>query len=169
MSGPRLSLRPLAALAPLATALCLSGALAGCGPPCGPSEGVIASVIDGDTVSLESGEVVRLLMVDTPEVGADAECFSAEALRFTRDLALGSPVRLRYDQVCTDRFDRLLAYVEVAGRDLNRLLVERGYACVLHIPPNGDSELDAFEALESSARDAGRGLWGSCDPLPCGP
>jgi len=47
------------------------------------------------------------------------------------------------------------------------LLVERGYACVLHIPPDGDDRAAEFTALEAAARAAHRGLWGACDPIPC--
>ena len=34
------------------------------------------------------------------------------------------------------RFGRTLAYVTVGSQEVNTLLVERGYACVLFIPPN---------------------------------
>jgi micrococcal nuclease len=68
---------------------------------------------------------------------------------------------------CQDTFGRTLAYVAVDGQDVNKLLVERGYACVLHIPPDGDSRAAEFEALETAARTARRGLWGACDPIPC--
>ncbi len=68
---------------PVSRALVLLGALAGllgagCGSPCGPSRGTVATVVDGDTVKLESGETVRYLMVDTPEVTSGKnECWGA--------------------------------------------------------------------------------------------
>ncbi|MGE3458645.1 MAG: thermonuclease family protein, partial [Kofleriaceae bacterium] len=61
----------------------------------------------------------------------------------------------------------LLAYVSVAGQEVNSLLIERGYGCVLHIAPNGDDRIVELEALEAAAKAAGRGLWGACDPIPC--
>ena len=132
---------------------------------CGPSSGVVAEVIDGDTIELESGERIRYLMVDTPETtGGSDDCFGSNAVQFNTDLVLGKTVQLTYDQECTDAYDRLLAYVTVDGQELNALLVERGYACVLQIAPNGVDRVDEFEALERAARDAARGLWGNCEP-----
>ena len=62
---------------------------------------------------------------------------------------------------------RLLAYVSVGGVEVNSLLVERGYACVLHIPPNGADRVVEFETLEAEAKAAGRGMWGSCEVVTC--
>jgi micrococcal nuclease len=133
-------------------------------PVCGPSDGVVARVLDGDTVVLTSGETVRYLLVDTPEWQA---CFGPDAARMNRALVEGQPVSLRYDRVCRDRYDRLLAFVQRGGREVNALLLERGYACVLYLPPAGSSSYDAYERLEAAARAAGRGLWGACPVTPC--
>ncbi|MCA9536930.1 MAG: thermonuclease family protein [Myxococcales bacterium] len=137
------------------------------GSACGPTRAVVARVIDGDTVELEGGERVRYLLVDTPENTSSVECFGAEATAFNRALVEGREVRLTYDVACTDRFDRLLAYVEVDGRVVNQLLVEQGYACVLHIPPNGEELAPLYEDLETRAVDEGRGLWSVCADNPC--
>jgi micrococcal nuclease len=66
-----------------------------------------------------------------------------------------------------DRYDRLLGYVEIDGRSVNRLLVERGLACVLRIPPNGEEVADEFASLEAAARARMVGMWGSCEDVPC--
>ncbi|HVK82961.1 MAG TPA: thermonuclease family protein [Kofleriaceae bacterium] len=144
--------------------------LAACesGSPCGPTEAVVSRVIDGDTIELASGERIRYLMVNTPETtGGKNECYGANAVQFNRDLVEGKTVELDYDVECTDRFDRTLAYVRVNGQEVNTLMLERGYACLLHIPPNGAARLAEFEALEDAAKAANRGLWGACDPIPC--
>lgn len=152
-------------------ALLVAALLAGCGEDgskCGSTSGVVARIIDGDTIELETGERIRYLMVNTPETtGGKMECYGENAVRFNTDLVLGKMVELDYDVECTDRFDRTLAYVSVGGQEVNRLMVERGFACVLHIPPNGDDRADEFSDLEAEARQAGRGLWGACDPIPC--
>lgn len=138
---------------------------------CGGSSaevGVVARVIDGDTIDLESGERIRYLMVNTPETtGGKDECYGQNAVTFNTDLVLGKTIEYECDVDCTDMFGRTLAYVRVDGQEVNTLLVERGFACVLHIPPNGDDRADEFEALEDAARAANRGLWGQCDPIPC--
>lgn len=138
------------------------------GPGCGPASARVTGVIDGDTIALSSGERVRYLLVDTPEItkGKD-ECYGKEARDFNRALVLGQIVELRYDQECRDRYGRLLAYVAVSGREVDSLLVEQGYGCVLHIPPNGAGRAAEYKALEARARAEGRGLWGSCSPAPC--
>ena len=144
--------------------------LSACGgePACGPGAGVVSRVVDGDTVVLQSGERVRYLLVDTPETtNGKHECFGAEARDFNRSLVEGRNVRLEYGEACTDRYGRLLAYVTVDGREVNSLLAEGGYACVLYVAPAGGSRRSEFEALEFSARRAGRGMWSACSPVPC--
>jgi len=137
------------------------------GPVCGPEQGVVAQVIDGDTIRLESGERIRYLLIDTPEVTEPVECFGPEATELNRSLVEGKTVQLTYDQECTDRYDRLLAYVDLEGRSINELLLERGYACVLHIRPNGASRVDEYRQLEEQAEVAMAGMWGACADDPC--
>lgn len=135
---------------------------------CGPVEGVVASVIDGDTIVLETGEKIRYLMVDTPEItnGHD-DCFGDQARDYNAELVLGQPVELTYDEECTDQYGRLLAYVESPDGEINTLLIQRGYACVLYIPPNGRDRHDEFMSIELEARQSFEGMWGACgDPCP---
>ncbi|WP_346016995.1 thermonuclease family protein [Pseudenhygromyxa sp. WMMC2535] len=135
---------------------------------CGPSEGVVEWVIDGDTVVLESGERIRYLLIDTTEItnGKD-ECWGQEAKEYNSELVLGQTVSLEYDVECADQYGRLLAYISVQGYEVNRLLVENGYACVLRIPPNGADHFAEYQNLENAARQDGIGMWGACDPVPC--
>jgi len=148
----------------------LVGLLAACdsGSECGITEGLVTRVIDGDTIEMESGETIRYLMINTPETtGGKNECYGANAVQFNKDLVEGKQVEIIYDVECTDRFDRSLAYVKVGGQEVNTLMIERGYACLLHIAPNGDDRLAEFKALQAAAKAAQRGLWGPCDPIPC--
>ncbi len=136
-------------------------------PSCGPRTAIVERVIDGDTIVL-SGELrIRYLLVNAPETSGEDTCYGATAAQFNADLVLGKPVQLTYDTACEDRFGRTLAYVTVDGQDVNRALIERGYACVLHIPPDGDARADELLALQAEARAARRGLWAACDPIPC--
>jgi micrococcal nuclease len=124
-------------------------------------------VIDGDTIVLPGDLRIRYLLVNAPETSGDETCYGATAAQFNADLVLDKPIELTYETACQDRFGRTLAYVTVDGQDVNRALVERGYACVLHIPPDGDARAAEFQALQAAARAAGRGLWATCDPIPC--
>jgi len=144
-----------------------AAACSGSGSECGPTSGTVSRVIDGDTIELESGETIRYLMVDTPENTSSVECYGPEATTFNAELVEGKAVELEYDEECTDRYDRLLAWVSVEGREVNSLLVERGFGCVLFIPPNGADREDEFDALEETARAESRGLWGACPENPC--
>jgi micrococcal nuclease len=136
-------------------------------PACGSGQATVERVIDGDTIVVTGGVRVRYLLADAPEIASGGDCYGANAAQFNADLVLGRRVELGYDTACQDMFGRTLAYVTVDGQDVSRLLVERGYACVLHIPPDGDARADEFRALEAAARAARRGLWGACDPVPC--
>jgi micrococcal nuclease len=129
---------------------------------CGPTTAEVARVIDGDTIELAGGERVRYLMIDAPEItfGKD-ECYGQEAFEFNRSMVEGKTVTLAYDEVCRDKYDRLLAYVSAGSHEVNRLMVHRGFACVLHIPPNGaDRRADFLEAQEY-AQGRSLGLWGA--------
>lgn len=144
--------------------------VAACGTsssPCGTTEAKVDRVIDGDTIVLTDGQKVRYLLVDAPEttLGHD-DCYGSNASQFNSDLVLGKTVQLSYDVECMDKYGRLLAYVTVDGMEVNTLLVERGYACVLHIPPDGDARADEFKNYQLEAKTAMRGLWGACNPLP---
>jgi micrococcal nuclease len=150
------------------TALLLTAlALAGCDEPVAdraePAERTSVRVTkhtDGDTLWLSGIGKVRLIGVDTPEVFGGAECYGREASDFVeRTVPLGSEVRYRLGVDERDRYGRALAYVWLRdGRFLNRLLVARGYAQPLTVPPNVEYE-DVFVRAARRAREAGRGLW----------
>ena len=113
--------------------------LCACGSPCGPGSGEVSEVTDGDTIVLKSGEKIRYLLVNAPEItNGHNDCFGKEAADFNRAQVLGAQVTLKYDESgCKDRFGRLLAYVSVGGSEINTELVKRGFACVLFVPPAG--------------------------------
>lgn len=131
------------------------------------TEAIVRYVIDGDTVELVDGTRVRILMVDAPEATRSTECYGEEATRFTRELLTGRTVRMTSDTVERDRYGRTLRYLEVDGQDVSEALVAGGYACVLHIPPNGRERVGRLRALQHQARVAGRGLWSDCSAPPC--
>jgi micrococcal nuclease len=140
--------------------------------PADAQEAVVVRVTDGDTVVLRGRGVgplpgeptkVRVLLVDTPEVHTEQECFGPEATARTQALVPpGSDVRVQVDQDPTDRFGRTLLHVWTPdGVNLGEVLVSEGFATVLQIDPNR-RYLEQFEAREDEARDAGRGLWSAC-------
>jgi micrococcal nuclease len=118
---------------------------------------------DGDTLWLTHIGKTRLIGIDTPEVYGRQECFGRQASAFTeRTLRPGTRVRYRLGVDPQDRYGRTLAYIYLSdGRMFNELLVERGYATPLTIPPNVDYA-DRFVKAARKAREANRGLWGAC-------
>jgi micrococcal nuclease len=138
-------------------------------PGSGPSEAHarVIRVIDGDTIEARIGgevEDVRLIGVDTPETvkpGTPVQCFGERASHFTKRRLTGRRVRLVFGVERRDVYGRLLAYVYLGDRFYNPVLVRRGLARTLTIPPN-DRFAPRFHRLELAAGRAGRGLWGSC-------
>jgi micrococcal nuclease len=128
----------------------------------GEGEARVDHVVDGDTLWLTGIGKVRLIGVDTPEVFGQAECFGREASEYAkRLLPAGSRVRYELGVEERDRYGRALAYLWLAdGRFVNRMLVARGYATPLTIPPNVEFA-ELFVRAARRARRAGRGLWAS--------
>ncbi|NTW35501.1 MAG: thermonuclease [Syntrophobacteraceae bacterium] len=134
-----------------------------------PSSGIVADVFDGDTIMLSSGEKVRYLGIDAPEVShrsSPADCFGHEAKTLNKSLVLHKRVRLLYDRVRTDGHGRLLAYVFVPdGRCVNAELVLQGCALVFH-SADGFGRFEEFLTHQKVAMRARRGLWGQCSVKP---
>ncbi|HET8820692.1 MAG TPA: thermonuclease family protein [Thermoleophilaceae bacterium] len=140
----------------------LVGLAAGCSEPAtSATDARVTKHTDGDTLWLSGVGKVRLIGIDTPEVYGRGECFGSRASAFVeRTAPLGAKVRYRLGADERDRYGRALAYLWLAdGRFLNRLLVARGYAQPLTVPPNVEYE-DVFARASRRARAAGRGLWG---------
>ena len=140
--------------------------------PAEAQEATVVRGVDGDTVVLRGRGVgplpaeptkVRLLLIDTPEVFDDEECFGQEAADRTADLLPeGAQVRVEADRDLRDRFDRVLLHVwNEAGVHVGADLLRGGYASVLLVEPN-DRYVDELEVIEDDARAAGRGLWSAC-------
>jgi micrococcal nuclease len=125
---------------------------------------VVVSAYDGDTVTLGSGQRVRLLQIDTPELGS-GECYShAARTALIRAVPLGSAVNLEADPALdrVDRYGRLLRYVWRGGRNVNLELVRKGAAAPYFY--HGDLGRYAGRLLSAAraAKAARRGLWRAC-------
>jgi micrococcal nuclease len=138
-------------------------------PGSGPTEAAarVIRVVDGDTIEVrldERSEDVRLIGVDTPETvkpDTPVQCFGERASHFTKRRLSGRRVRLVFGVERRDVYGRLLAYVYLGRRFFNPVLVRRGLARTLTIPPN-DRFGSRLRRLELIAARAGRGLWGAC-------
>lgn len=123
----------------------------------------VAYVHDGDTFQTSTGERVRLLGIDAPEVAhhnVQAEFFGEESTRWLRDRIGGQVVTLKPGPEPVDRYGRTLAWVfDRHGRFVNEELLRTGNAVLLDhfgLPAEYESPLRAAEA---SAKSEKRGLW----------
>lgn len=129
-------------------------------------EARVRRVIDGDTIELSDGRLLRYIGVDTPELRYrdgqrwvyDPEPFGKEALAANRRWVENRQVRLELDVQTHDRYGRLLAYVYVEDKMVNAELLKEGFAQVLTIPPNV-RHAELFRKLSKQAREERRGLW----------
>jgi micrococcal nuclease len=129
----------------------------------------VLRVVDGDTIEIEldgGREDLRLIGIDTPETvkpGTPVQCYGPRASAFTHALLEGRTVRVVFGVERHDVYGRLLGYVRLGDRMVNAMLVRRGLARTLTIPPN-DRFAQFFDRLELEAARAGRGLWDACRP-----
>jgi micrococcal nuclease len=121
----------------------------------------VIKVVDGDTIDLETGDTVRLIGIDTPEVYFGAECYGNEASEFMKNLLEGKYVTLEKDVSETDKYGRLLRYVYLEGDSINETLVKEGYAFSSAYPPDIKYQ-DKLDSLEQLARNSNLGLWEEC-------
>lgn len=127
----------------------------------------VSRVIDGDTIEVSGGAVVRLLGIDAPETGT---C-GAEAVteRLAQLLPFGTAVTVVPDPVsdATDRYGRQLAYVELPdGADVGATLVAEGLAGVWW--PSSEpmpGRASDYQASADQARASAVGSWSTCDQL----
>jgi endonuclease YncB( thermonuclease family) len=136
--------------------------------PSGTTTTVI-KVVDGDTIEITGGKKLRYIGIDTPETvdpRRPVMCFGKQASDENKRLVLGKTIIMVKDVSETDKYGRLLRYVYLPdGTFVNELLVKEGYARATSYPPDISFQ-DLFRQAEEQAREAQRGLWGSCSLTP---
>ena len=124
----------------------------------------VIKVIDGDTIKLENGEIVRYLGIDTPETvhpSKPVQCFGKEASAKNKELVEGKLVKLEKDITDRDKYGRLLRYVWIGDLFINDEFVRQGYAYAYTYPPDVKHN-EQFVQAQQEARENNRGLWQSC-------
>lgn len=131
----------------------------------------VTHVHDGDTLRLTDGRNVRLIGIDTPELGRQGQAnqpYAEKARNHLRQLLArhDKHVLLRYGHERRDRYGRTLAHVFLPdGRSVAENLLERGLATALKVSPN-TWNLDCYFAVESQARDRRIGIWSQAGLQP---
>lgn len=154
----------LAALLCLAPARTAGAAGSRCHTTRFDSVGTVRYVVDGDTVWLTDGRKVRLIGIDTPEIGHEgrrSEPYARKARRALQTLltAHHRRVGLVRDREAHDHYGRTLAHVFLRdGTSVEAYLLDAGLGTGFVIPPDLRF-LGCYRAAEQRARAARRGIW----------
>lgn len=138
-------------------------------------EGVVEKVSDGDTLTVMSGSTkvkVRLYGIDAPEVekvnrrigkvSKPGQSCGEEARQALKERVQNRLVRL--EVVDIDRYHRSVALVKLGSRDVNREMVQEGWAWAFR-KYLGRSD-SYFLDDEEKARSEKRGVWKETNPEP---
>ncbi len=127
--------------------------------------GIVATVVDGDTVRLKNGAAdIRLIGMQAPKLPLGRKNFKTwpladESKAALEKLVLNRDVTVRLGTVATDRHGRILGHI-VRSDDLwvqgEMLLL--GMARVYTFPDNRKLATEML-SLEAEARKAKRGIW----------
>lgn len=129
-----------------------------------PRTYLVARIVDGDTLELGNGEMVRLVGIDTPEVG---ECGYDRASEALARMILGQAVTLEQSDEDRDRYGRLLRYVNVGNMDAGLQQIKHGMAIARYDSRDGYG----FHPREPRyiAADKGTKTFSCPKPLPVVP
>ncbi len=131
----------------------------------GPTEAAsIRKVIDGDTVRLKDGRNVRLVGINTPELGRDGkpdQPWSQQARSALVQFLADQPAQIIIDQEDHDKYGRVLAHLyNYRGQSAEAYLLQKGLAWHVAIPPNL-TLADCLARAELKGRQQQLGIWGA--------
>ena len=127
-------------------------------------EGIVKSVVDGDTLVLADGREVRLVGIQAPKLPLGRRGFKAwplaeDSKKALEKLSLGKRLTLSYGGRRMDRHGRLLAHLHSDAKLwVQGALLSQGMARVYSFADNR-AVIAEMLALEGKARAAKRGIW----------
>jgi len=131
------------------------------------STGIVAKVVDGDSLLLSNGNKIRLIGIQAPKLALGREGFkdwplAKEAKAALEEITLDKTVRLEYGGARVDRYDRVLAHLFVLNEKkeiwVQREMLERGFARVYSFADNR-SCLEPLLQAEARARVEKKNIW----------
>lgn len=132
----------------------------------------VVRVVDGDTLIVAPDIRVRLIGIDTPELGrngAPDEPLAREATAWLAEEVTGAEVRLEFDIERIDRYGRTLAFVWLGERLINAEIVAAGFSRAETQYPFSSQKKSQLKVAEEEARSATRGLWRAAPNSPATP
>lgn len=137
----------------------------------------VRHALDGDSLLLADSRQVRLIGVNTPEIGTHDKSgaqpptpqpLAREAQVLAARLTEGRRVTLTYETERNDHYGRELAHVTLpGGKSLEEELLKQGLGWLVAIPPNV-AWAQRLAGAEAEARRARRGVWNEMayTPIP---
>jgi endonuclease YncB( thermonuclease family) len=125
-----------------------------------PFEAKVIAVYDGDTITVRTDETIKIRLdgIDAPEL---KQPFGQASKQAMSGLVFGQTVTIKPGK--KDRYGRLLARVEIAGKDASLTMVELGMAHWYEQYAKHDSQL---QSAQTQAKTARRGLWSDPNVQP---
>ena len=122
----------------------------------------VRTVFDGDTVLLKDGRRVRLLGINTPEMGRDGrpdQPFAQAAKSTLKQLVTDQPLALVVGRQQKDRYGRILGHLyRPDGQHLAEALLQQGLGYRVSVNPN-TRLVDCLATAERRAEQKAVGLW----------
>lgn len=110
----------------------------------------VARVIDGDTLKLEDGRLIRFLNINAPEKNQPESVLSNEYVKGLDNKTIDIEI------TGIDKYKRSLARVYYNGNYINFELVRRGFSTKFLV---NDKELEKFADAEKFAVENSLGMW----------
>ncbi len=122
-----------------------------------PTKEKVKRVIDGDTIELANGQIVRYIGVNAPNNG---QPFEEEATEANAKLVQNKTIILEYDAYTSDRFGRVLAYPIVDGKNVVVELARKGLVKVTIYQDRRKLKYqDELLKAQEEAKKKKRGIW----------
>ena len=122
-----------------------------------PTKEKVKRIIDGDTIELVNGQIVRYSGINAPNSG---EPFEEQAIEANTKLVQGKTVTFEYDTYTSDRFGRVLAYVTVDGKNVSVELAHQGLAKVTIYEDRRELKYqNELLKAQVEAKQNRRGIW----------
>ncbi len=128
-------------------------------PVPGPFHGLVVGIIDGDTVKVLNRSryhMIRLAYIDAPELD---QKHGPESMRCLQRLIYRKTVFVR--PLYYDRYERLVAQIDIEKVNANILMVKLG--CAWHLYRYSQSDL--WQDYHNEAKAAKKGLWKDHRPI----
>lgn len=122
----------------------------------------VSKIIDGDTIMLSNGDIVRLIGIDAPERN---QPLFAEVKNELEKL-VGKQVRLEKDVSHKDSYGRLLRYAFLDEYFVNLELIRNGLAVAYVVEPD-TKYAEEFLQAEIYAKKNKLGIWEESDFANC--